>query len=231
MSNRPPDATVNRPAPDTRDALRGFGPAGLLAILAILAGGALTTVIGALLVLAWVTASRTPWSAIGFVRPRSWPRTIVPGIAIGVTFKLVMKTLVMPLLGGPEQNAAYHFLVGNPRALVGVILASLIAGGVAEETFFRGWMFERLGCLLGRGIPARVVIVLLTSLLFALAHVRDQGLAGAEQALFTGTVFGVMFMGTRALPLVMITHAAFDLAATAIIFMGWETRLAHVFLR
>jgi membrane protease YdiL (CAAX protease family) len=218
-------------APDTRDALRGFGPAGLLAILVILAGGAVTTPIGALLALVWVTTSRTPWSAIGYVRPRSWPRTIVLGVAIGVAFKLVMKTLVMPLLGGPEQNATYHFVVGNPRALVGVILASLIAGGVAEETFYRGWMFERLGRLLGRGVPARAVIVLVTTLLFALAHVPDQGLSGAEQALFTGTVFGVMFMGTGALPLVMITHAAFDLAATAIIFMGWETRLAHVFFR
>jgi len=230
MSTLPPEPAVGRPAPDTLEPLRGFGPAGLLATLLILAAGAVTTPVGALAVFAWVTLSGTPWRAIGFVRPSSWPRTIALGIAIGVTFKLVMQTLVMPLLGAPPYNATYHFLVGNPRALVGLIFASLLAG-FAEETFYRGWMFERLGRLLGRGVPARAVTVVVTSLLFALAHFPDQRLPGSEQALFTGTVFGLMFMGTGALPLIMIAHAAFDLAATAIIFLGWETRLAHLFIR
>jgi len=218
------------PARDTRDALRGFGPAGLLAILLILAAGFVAPLPAALLILAWAAASRTPWSAIGYVRPQSWVRTIALGIVLGVAFKLMMKTLVMPALGAPPQNAAFHFVIGNARAAADLVLASLIAGW-AEETLYRGWMYERLGRLFGRGMAARVLIVVVTSVLFGLAHLSGQGIPGAQQAAITGAVFGTLFMATGSLPLAMIVHAAFDLTATAVIFLGWETRLAHLFIR
>jgi len=38
-------------------------------------------------------------------------------------------------------------------------------------------------------------------------------------------------MMTRVLPLVMIVHAAFDLAAAILIYRGLETRMAHLFFR
>src|SRR5207248_8219593 len=70
-------------------ALRGFGPLGILAMLVILLVGNATVVpLGALLVLAWVRSTRTPWRDIGYVRPRSWTLTIVCGIAAGIAFKL-----------------------------------------------------------------------------------------------------------------------------------------------
>src|SRR5690349_17544019 len=57
---------------ETRDdglaaSLRGFGPAGILAIAAILLGNALFVPRSALLVHAWARLSRTPWSEIGYV--------------------------------------------------------------------------------------------------------------------------------------------------------------------
>lgn len=233
MSAPIPEPVPRNPLPAVRDmrtALHGFGPAGLLALVVILAAGALSPLIGAIAVIAWVVASRTPWRAIGYVRPRSWLLTLAGGIALGIAFKLMMKTLVMPMLGAPPVNAAFHFLVHNPRAVPDMIVASLIAG-FAEETFYRGWMFERLGRLLGSGTAARVAIVAVTSLLFGLAHIPGQGLPGAEQAALTGAVFGILYTTTRTLPLMMIAHAAFDLTAVAIIFNGWEERLAHLIVR
>jgi membrane protease YdiL (CAAX protease family) len=226
--NGPGSDLRDAPARDPRAALRGFGGPGVLAVLLIVAAGMVGPLPAALLVLAWVAVSRTPWRAIGYVRPRSWPRTILLGIGIGAAFKLVMKTLVMPLTGAPPRNAAFHFLVHDQRALAGLILASLIAG-FAEETLYRGWMFERLGRVLGQRIAARVGIVIVTSVLFGLAHLSGQGVPGAEQAVVTGALFGALYMVTGALPLIMIIHASFDLTAAAIIFMGWETRLAHAF--
>ena len=52
--------------------LRGFGPAGVLAIVVILLAGNL---LGAVLTLGWVLASRTAWHELGFVRSRSWDVT------------------------------------------------------------------------------------------------------------------------------------------------------------
>src|SRR5882724_4764891 len=89
--------------------LRGFGPLGLLAILLIV----LTSVfkpLSAILVLLWAWRSHTPWREIGYVRPRSWIGSLAVGIVFGCTFKLVMKAIVMPPLGAPEINSAYHYL-------------------------------------------------------------------------------------------------------------------------
>ncbi len=104
-----------RAAPQSDDSvaegLRGFGPLGVLAILVILFAGNYPFVpLSAILVLVWVWRSRTPWRDIGYVRPRSWIGALAVGIAFGVAFKLLMKAIVMPLLGAPPTNQAFHYL-------------------------------------------------------------------------------------------------------------------------
>jgi len=207
--------------------LRGFGPLGIFAILVILASNFLVAPLSAILVLAWARLSRTPWREIGYVRPRSWIGTLAVGIVFGVVFKFLMKAIVMPLLGAPPINQAYHFLAGNTAALLWMLYAVTVGGGFAEETVFRGWMFERLGKLFGPGLWARTSIVLLTSVLFSLAHYSVQGLAGVEQAMITGLVFGTIFAVTGRIFILMVAHAAFDLTAIALIYWNLESDVAH----
>jgi membrane protease YdiL (CAAX protease family) len=92
----------------------------------------------ALLVLAWAWLSRTPWAAIGYVRPRNWFRVLAGGIVFGVAFKLEVKMLAMPLLGADPVNRTYHFLAGN-RALLPAAIWAMLVAGFAEETVFRGY--------------------------------------------------------------------------------------------
>ena len=205
--------------------LRGFGPLGLLAIVVILAGNLLFIPLSALLVLAWAQLSETPWRELGFVRPKSWARSIVIGIVFGVLFKLVMKSLVMPLLGAPPVNARYHYLAGNPSALPAALYAMIIGAGFGEETLFRGYMFERLGKLLGTSRVAKVTIVLITTALFAAAHYPDQRVPGVEQAVFTGLAFGGVYAMTGELFLPMVAHASFDLTALALIYWNLEAKV------
>ena len=210
--------------------LRGLGPLGIFAILVILAG-ALIPPFGAVLVLVWVWLSRTPWREIGYVRPQSWTRTLIVGIVFGVAFKFLMKAVVMPLLGAPPINQAYHFLAGNMAAIPGMLFVVIVNAGFGEETFFRGWMFERLGKLFGSSVPAKIFIVLLTSALFSAAHYPTQRLPGVEQAIFTGLVFGTIFAATGRIFMLMIAHAAFDLAAMAMIYWDLETKIAHLIFK
>jgi len=222
-----PRAGAESPAPHD-DALartlRGFGPLGVLAALVILALGSL----GGLPVLLWARLSHTPWRDLGFVRPRNWPLTIVTGVVVGCAFKILMKAIVMPLLGADPVNHAYHYLEGNPAALQEMIFMVIIGAGFGEETVFRGFLFERLGRLFGRGRGAKIAIVLITSALFAVAHVPGQGWTGAEQAAITGLAFATFFAVTGELAPLMIAHAAFDLFAVAIIYMKLETVVAHL---
>ena len=147
-----------------------------------------------------------------------------------MAFKLVMKAIVMPILGAPAMNQAFHFLSHNPSALPYILYAVTIGGGFGEETLYRGYMFERLGKLLGTGTAARILIIIITSSLFAIAHYHEQGMPGVEQALITGLVFGSIYAARKEVFTLMIAHAAFDLTAVALIYYGLEEKVAHLFL-
>jgi membrane protease YdiL (CAAX protease family) len=207
--------------------LRGFGPLGLLAILIIPAGDFLFHPLSGILVLVWAWLSRTPWPDLGFVRPKSWLRTVALAIVFGALLKLIMKALVMPLLGAPEINQAFHFLVGNTAALSGILYRVTVGAGFGEETFYRAYLFERLGRLFGESVWAKTSIVLLTSIWFGIVHYPFQGLAGAQQALLVGLIFGTIFALTRQIYFLIIAHAAFDIIAVAIIYYDLEMEVAH----
>src|SRR5438270_5979099 len=211
---------TGEPSSDDRAAaaLRGFGPLGILSILLILAGNFVVAPVSAVLVLVWAQLSRTPWREIGYVRPKSWTRALVIGIVFGVAFKFAMKAIVMPLLGAPPINEAYHFLAGNTAAIPWALYAVILGAGFGEETVFRGWMFERLGKLFGSSVVAKTIIVLITSAWFAADHYAVQGLPGVEQAMITGLTFGTIVAITGSIFLPMVAHTAFDLTALAMIY-------------
>src|SRR5258706_16357049 len=145
-SNLPEQAARPEVEPRLAEALRGFGPLGILAILVIIFGGLIPLLpLSALLVLVWARWSSTPWREIGFVRPRSWAATLAVGILFGVTLKIFMKAIVMPLLGADPVNQAFHYLAGNRAALPEAVWTMIVLAGFGEETLFRGYLFERLG--------------------------------------------------------------------------------------
>jgi membrane protease YdiL (CAAX protease family) len=231
MNDAAAPANSSRQPPHDRfaDGLRGFGPLGILAILVILFAGNYPFVpLSAILVLVWTWRSRTPWREIGYVRPKSWIRSLAVGIAFGIAFKFLMKAIVMPLFGADPVNQAFHYLAGNRAALPAAVYAMIVGAGFGEETFFRGYLFERFGKLFGSGVWAKTLIVLLTTIWFALEHYSLQGLAGVEQATITGLAFGTIFAVTGRIFMLMIAHAAFDLTALAIIYWNLESRVAHL---
>jgi membrane protease YdiL (CAAX protease family) len=208
--------------------LRGFGLIGILSILVIVGGNLIVIPLSGISVLIWRRWSHTAWHEIGYVRPKSWFRTLFFGLAFGIIFKLLMKIIVMPLLGADPINQAYHYLAGNSSVLPGMLFAVIIGAGFGEETVFRGYMFERLGKLLGVGVGAKLAIVLITAVWFGVVHYPDQGLSGAEQATIFGLVFGIIFAFTGQIWLLMVAHAAFDLTALAIIYFNLESYVSHL---
>jgi membrane protease YdiL (CAAX protease family) len=210
--------------------LRGFGPLGTFAVL-VIAAGQIVAPLSAVLVLMWTRLSRTPWREIGYVRPKSWIGSIVVGITFGIALKFLMKAIVMPLLGADPINQAYHYLAGNLATLPAAVWTMIVVAGFGEETVFRGYMFERLGKLLGVSLFARIVIVLVTTALFGSLHYFEQGLAGAQQATLTGLTFGTIFAITGRIWMLMCAHAAFDLTAVAMIYWNLESRVAHLIFK
>ena len=200
----------------------------MLAIVLIFAAGMAGFGVSAILVLVWAQVSNTPLASLGFKAPRSWIATLVGAVAFGIAFKLVAKAIVMPLLGAPAVNAPYHYLVGNADALPWIIVTVLVNGGFGEEVFFRGYLFERVVALLGRGRAALTGAILLSTALFAAAHYQDQRLPGVEQAVMTGLVFGGIYAWRRQIWFLIVAHAVFDLAAIAMIYGNWEEAVARL---
>jgi membrane protease YdiL (CAAX protease family) len=207
--------------------LKGFGPVGIITIVVILLIGNLA---GAALVLIWAAASGTPWRDLGFVRPRHGAIDLAIAFVGGVLFKILMKALVMPLLGFGAINSTYHYLAGDTAGLRLMLLWVIVGGGFGEELIWRGFLFERLGAFLGPRANAKVIIVVVTSLLFALAHYWDQGLPGAVQATMTGLVFGATYARIRTIWPVMVAHAAFDVAAVLMIYWNLEEPIGQLLL-
>lgn len=215
---------------ETARALRGFGAAGLLAIAVVYLGNALFEPLGALLVLGWAWRSGTLWAEIGFARLRSWFLAIAGGVAGGIALKLLLKALVLPALGAPPVNAAFHYLAGNNAALPGAILLMVVGAGFGEEVLFRGVAFERLGKLLGESAGAKAIIVLITAFWFGLEHLSNQGYWGFLQGTIVGLVFGAVYARWRNLWPLIAAHAAFDLTALAIIYLDLEREVAGFLL-
>ena len=211
--------------------LRGFGPLGLLAIAIVLAGALVNGLVAATLVVLWVVLSKTSWREIGYVRPGNYAVTIAGGVAFGAALKLLLKAVVMPLLGADPINRTYHFLAHNSAALPGFLVLVVVSAGWGEETFWRGYLFERLEHLFGSSAATKIIVVLLTAVLFGMAHYQGQGRDGALQAIITGLMFGSIFAYTGRLMFLMIAHAAFDVVAVLIIYFDIETRIAHLVFR
>jgi hypothetical protein len=215
--------------------LREFGPLGLVAVVVILLSGTAhyyswAIPLGALLALAWVKLSRTPWRDVGFSRPKNWIFAVAIGVVFGVLLKLLMKAVVLPLLGADPSNEAFHFLRRNRAVLPAAIWAMLVAG-FGEETIFRGFLFERLGNLIGSSLWAKVFTVVFTSACFAAAHYSLQGIVGVQQAAITGLALGTAYALTGQIWVPMIAHAAFDLTALSIIYWNLEGAVAHLIFK
>jgi uncharacterized protein len=215
--------------------LRGFGPPGLFVLFAVLLTGTIliqqvAIPLGAMLVLLWVRLSKTPLCRIGYIKPKRPFKTILMGMLFGCLFKLFTKAVVMPLLGAGPVNLAYHYLAGN-SALLPIAVWAMLVAGFAEETVFRGFLFERLGRLFGSHPWTKTAIILLTSALFGLAHVSQQGWMGGIHAALMGLTFGTIYAVTGRLFLLMIAHAAYDLTALGLIYCNLETAVAQFFFR
>jgi uncharacterized protein len=214
-------------------ALRGFGPIGLIAIVfIILAGnvfvGNFAIPLGGLFVLLWASRSGTPWNELGYVRPKSWAATIAIGLALGVAFKFAMKALVMPLFGADPVNQTYRHLAGNSTALPAAIWTMVVAAGFGEETVFRGFAFERMRRLIGWSAVAKALTVVVTAIVFGVAHYRTQGTTGVQQGIIVALVFGTIYARTGRIWVPIIAHAAFDLTALAMIYFDVEAAVANL---
>jgi membrane protease YdiL (CAAX protease family) len=207
--------------------LRGFGLVGLGTFVAIATASALFVPLAAALVLAWAWLSDTPMHSIGLVQPKRWLGGLAVGVVLGLAAKFLMKAIVLPLLGAPAVNSMFGDLSGNPRRLVFLVLYMLVGAAFCEELVFRGYLFERLGKLLGTTVLGQIAVVTLSTAFFGALHYQ-QGVSGIENASISGLLAAMVYgCSGRRLWTVIVMHATFDLSALALSVFHLEEAVAH----
>lgn len=169
----------------------GFSAEGMLFLLV---NGAISLSLA--LVLGWLCGKfleGLPFRAIGAAFTKYWFKNLVAGGVIGA-FSLAVVIVVAMVFGGLRfrPNADY----GTAAILVtlGVSFLVFAVAAAFEEAFFRGYILQTFS----RAGLAWLAIIL-TSLFFALAHVRNPGanwISTLNTAL-AGVWFGVAYLKTR----------------------------------
>ena len=159
---------------------------------------------------------------------KSW-KTIAWGFAKSLLVLVMAMTgfmfgsiIMMNLTGLPQQAdvSGYDFLRGN-LALFLVSLASIyFFSSFGEEVVYRGFLITRLEELLGGDRKALVWAVLLSSLIFGLAHF-GWGIAGMVQTTFMGIALAISFViFKRNLWILVAAHAYMDSALIWPLYFG-----------
>jgi uncharacterized protein len=164
------------------------------------------------------------WRAIGLRRPASWPRAVL--IAIGLAgYQFASLYLVEPAIarattGELPDVSMFRSLVGDERQLLFWLGASWTVAAFVEEMVYRGWLTARVAELARYSKRGWIVAVVVTSLLFGLAHLY-QGISGVIATGLTGLIFGAAYLASgRNLWCAILAHGFTDTIGFMMIYLG-----------
>jgi membrane protease YdiL (CAAX protease family) len=167
-----------------------------------------------------VRPGKLTWAELGIAPPR-W-RWLWLLLAVGVTLILLplrglIGVIVQQWLGGglEAMQSRLDLLLGSelswPRFFVTLLGAGLLAP-VAEELFFRGFLYAALRQRLG--IAAAVTI---SSLVFAVGHIDALGVVAASFVI--GIALALVYEYTRSLWVAIAIHAFNNSLATVLVYL------------
>ncbi len=154
------------------------------------------------------------FETLGFCKSEGVNAWVVPFVGLGASllltaaYVLFVEYIGMESLEPPELPAAVKDAEGLARIAAAFVV--IVLGPVAEETFFRGFVFQGLRSNLGV-----VGAAVLSSALFAMAH-GDLGLLAP--AFMSGLVLTWVFVKTRCLGPAILAHSLQNFLAFIAVF-------------
>lgn len=189
-------------------------------------------VIGAMVLIAvfWVVPGG--FESIGLIAPASWVATIVGSVVIGTATALftlvVLDPLTERLTGSVHDHSIVDSVRGSLRGLVTWIVVVWILVALIEEIVFRGFLMSAGIRLLGGGVASIAVIIIVTSVLFGLAH-SYQGRAGTLSTAIIGALLGATFVWSGYnLWLPIGVHGVIDTVSLLLMYGGHDRWLGRL---
>jgi membrane protease YdiL (CAAX protease family) len=130
-------------------------------------------------------------------------------LAFAAGWSLFQLGVTLPLaerLSGQRQDlSAFDDLQGDVGMLLGLLAASWVLAAFGEELAYRGYLLTRVREALGGGRRAVVAGVLLSSLLFGIAH-TEQGVVGVAVVALDGVAWSVLRLRYDTLWAAVLAH-------------------------
>ena len=168
----------------------------------------------------------TGWRDIGLARPKSWPRTVLIGVAAVVGAILVMNlvTVIITNLPGTEipqpDITRFNPLEGNLFFLLGMIAVVWTTNVFGEEMFYRAFMTTWLAEVFRNSSAAWTLAAIGSSVAFGLAH-YGEGVSGIFSNGAFGLLFALMYLRTgRNLWASIIAHGLLNTLRFVLIYLG-----------
>lgn len=162
---------------------------------------------GAMPVTAWLFSSvkyKCGWRALGF-RPFKVRNGLILAalvVAAGLLISFLYDILMTSLGEGPPSTVAQDF-TQTGLGLAIIVLLAVVVAPIAEETFFRGFLFTGIGKRYGYGWGA-----VLSALFFAVAHVMQPG--ALLPIFILGLLLAWLYIRTGSIWTCILAHLAYN---------------------
>ncbi len=178
-------------------------------------------------VVAWLRFRGEPLADYGLSAPDSWLRVI--GVAVSVLLAMYaymwlvnpyVLAWLRPWIGAGVNLARFDSLKGNEMLFLEILPMVWVSAGFTEEMLFRGFLFNRLLMILGRGPLPFCLAAVIQAALFSLGHIY-QGWPGVVQIAFISLF---LLAASRVLkgnlwPAVLM-HGLLDSVSLALVVLG-----------
>lgn len=191
-----------------------------LAPMAAIQNGSLLSIPLVVLTLWLVKSSRRPTLALW---EGSFAKWLLVGLAAGVALWALGYFLLDPFLEsqfGKIELGDYTQVRGNLRNYLLMLALGFTFGGVIEEVITRGFVIGWGTALFGE--RAVVPLLLLSSVVFGLAHYHYQGVSGGLDTAIMGLGNGLLYIaaGRRLLPAI-VAHMTVDAIGITQLYLGY----------
>lgn len=163
-------------------------------------------------------------TGLGFFPPENWKTTVLWSLLLGVSIQFISTLFLEPfsdkVTKSTTDHSAFESLRGNLVNFLLILLTVWILVAFVEEIIFRGYMMGEIAKLTGTSKAALAVNLLVSSILFGLAH-WYQGKSGALSTGIVGVVLGVLFIASGFnLWLPILTHGFIDTVGLFLIYVN-----------
>jgi len=167
-----------------------------------------------------VKDSRQPTLALW---PTDRTRWLIIGVGAGIVVWALFQFLLDPMLEswfGKIELGNYTQVEGNLSNYLVLLALGFVFGGIIEEVVFRSFIIGWGSHLFGE--RATIPLLLLSTVVFGVAHWHYQGISGGLDTGLSGLAFGILYIaaGRKLLP-AMLAHATVDAIGITMLYLGY----------